>query len=75
MLCLVVVVVLGAVVGGLMDLILGQENQLLENILLEALSIVLFGPLVTIPGILLYYDMRARKEGYGAAQLVEDLRI
>jgi hypothetical protein len=75
MLCLVVVGFLAAVAGRLMDLILGHEHQLLENILVEALSIVLFGPLVTIPGILLYYDMRARKEGYGAAQLVEDLRI
>jgi len=75
MLCFVVVLFLAAVAGVLIDFILGPEHQLLENILIEALSIVLFGPLVTIPGILLYYDMRARKEGYGAAQLVEDLRV
>jgi hypothetical protein len=55
--------------------IFGHGYRVLENILSEALSIVLLGPLVTIPIILLYYDMRARKEGYGAAQLVEDLRI
>jgi hypothetical protein len=25
--------------------------------------------------VLLYYDMRVRKEGYGAAQLADDLRF
>jgi hypothetical protein len=54
---------------------LGGGYPVLEKTLSEALSIVIFGPLACIPGILLYYDMRARKEGYGATQLVEDLRI
>jgi hypothetical protein len=30
-------------------------------------------PITTISFVLLYYDMRVRKEGYGAPQLVEDL--
>jgi hypothetical protein len=79
MICSLVAIVLLVAAGGLMGaseyLILGHGYQVLEKILDEALSIVLFGPLITIPVILLYYDMRARKEGYGAAQLVEDLRI
>jgi hypothetical protein len=79
MICSLVAIVLLAAAGGLIGVseysILGHGYQVLENILSEAFSIVLFGPLVTIPAILLYYDMRARKEGYGAAQLVEDLRI
>jgi hypothetical protein len=77
--CSLIVSVLMAASGALMGvseyLILGHGYQMLENILSEALSIVLFGPLISIPVILLYYDMRARKEGYGAAQLVEDLHI
>jgi len=31
-------------------------------------------PLGAIPLLLLYYDMRSRKEGYGAPQLMEDLK-
>jgi hypothetical protein len=77
--CLLVVTVLlvatEAVMGISEYFLLGHGFRVLESILSEALSIVLMGPLVTIPVILLYYDMRARKEGFGAAQLVEDLRI
>jgi hypothetical protein len=77
--CVLVVTVLLYVTGALMNiseqLIFSHGYRVLENILNEALSIVLTGPLSTIPVILLYYDMRARKEDYGAVQLVEDLRI
>jgi hypothetical protein len=41
----------------------------------EILQTLVLSPLLSIPGTLLYYDMRARKDGYGAAQLAEDLQI
>jgi hypothetical protein len=67
--------VVGVVIGVSEVLLLGGSDEVLEGILGEAVNIVLYGPLSSIPLILLYYDMRARKDGYGAAQLVEDLRI
>src|SRR5262249_50437638 len=54
---------------------IGTNRPVLEGVLGAALGIAVLGPLTSIPLILLYYDMRARKEGYGAAQLVEDLKI
>lgn len=46
--------------------------------LLLRLALALLGailaPLLSIPIILLYYDMRVRKEGYGVPQLMEDLK-
>jgi hypothetical protein len=38
-------------------------------------DILTVSPFLSIPGILLYYDMRARKDGYAAPQLLEELRI
>lgn len=55
--------------------ILANNFPVLEAVLGAALGIAIIGPLSSIPMILLYYDMRSRKEGYGAAQLVEDLRL
>lgn len=57
------------------DFVLWVSHPVLKTIAIEALSIALYGPLISISLILLYYDMRARKESYGSAQLVEDLRI
>jgi hypothetical protein len=36
---------------------------------------LIMAPPLTILPVLLYYDMRARKEGYAAAQLADDLRF
>lgn len=40
-----------------------------------SLVVLALTPVFSIPVILLYYDMRARKEGFGAAQLMEELRF
>lgn len=71
----IMVLVISFFVGILDHLTLGNSHPLLEAILGQTISIALFAPLSSIPLVLLYYDMRARKEGYGAAQLIEDLRI
>jgi hypothetical protein len=43
--------------------------------LLGALSALAILPAYTVSLVLLYYDMRACKEGYGATQLAEDIRF
>jgi hypothetical protein len=43
--------------------------------LLWSFSVLVAMPAYIVSIVLLYYDMRARKEGYGAAQLAEDLRF
>lgn len=47
----------------------------LARVIGEVMGVAILAPLISIPVILLYYDMRARKDNYGAAQLAEDLRI
>ena len=70
------VLLVAVIVLVLLELLtLAGNFPLLEGLLGVALAIAVLGPLTSIPLILLYYDMRARKEGYGAAQLVEDLKI
>jgi hypothetical protein len=44
----------------------------LQELVIALIGLLLY-PLVSVPPILLYYDMRARKEDYGAPQLAEDL--
>jgi hypothetical protein len=44
------------------------------DFLSTVLGLVVAPPLAILP-VLLYYDMRARKEGYAAAQLADDLRF
>jgi hypothetical protein len=55
--------------------LLGGRYPMFEGVVNQTFSIVLVGPLFSIPLVLLYYDMRARKDGYGVAQLAEDVRI
>lgn len=71
-----IVILIIAVVGGLIgaaSYFAGVSPQVAEFIS------GLIGLLVVAPNIvlivLLYYDMRVRKEGYGAAQLADDLRF
>lgn len=54
---------------------IGSETPFVMQGVEEILQILVLSPLLSIPGILLYYDMRARKDGYGAAQLAEELQI
>jgi hypothetical protein len=54
---------------------IGSQTRLVMDGAEEILQILVLSPLLSIPGILLYYDMRARKDGYGAAQLAEELQI
>jgi hypothetical protein len=66
--------VVGALAGALMYVIGLDEFPLLSNFVGGVIGLILLPPaLVSL--VLLYYDMRARKEGYGAAQLAEDLRV
>jgi len=55
--------------------VLGSFGEFLARITGEVIGVAVMAPLISIPMILLYYDMRARKDNYGAVQLAEDLRI
>lgn len=54
--------------------IFGAVSADLMQGMAEILQILVASPLLSIPGILVYYDMRARKDGYGAVQLAEELQ-
>jgi hypothetical protein len=73
---LLLVLLLAMVLGGILGLLaflVGPGSEVVKFIA------GLGGLIVTPPGViavvLLYYDMRVRKDGYGAAQLAEDLRF
>jgi hypothetical protein len=73
-LVILLLIVVMFIVGGIMGLLVAVGGG--EKILVEILGIILgafLAPLFGVPIVLLYYDMRARKEGYGAPQLIEDL--
>jgi hypothetical protein len=71
------VAVVGAVLGGVLGIVfflLGVQQQAII-VLVASLAALAIMPVVIVTIVLLYYDMRARKEGYGAAQLAEDMRF
>jgi hypothetical protein len=53
---------------------IGLKPALVMQGIHDILQILVLSPLLSIATILLYYDMRARKEGYGVAQLAEELQ-
>ena len=67
-----IVFLLGGVLGFLFA-IFGQSFPAL--IIVATLFGDLAAPFLVSLAVLLYYDMRARRESYGAAQLTEDLRL
>ena len=69
---LLAAMVLGGIVG-LTGYLAGVNPKVLDFI--GGLAGLLVAPTVPIFMVLLYYDMRVRKEGYGAAQLADDLRF
>jgi hypothetical protein len=83
-LVLVLLTIIGAVVGGLVGGILGGTLEVLRQALHVQATFVLRLVLVAVQTlllsfsivalILLYYDLRVRKEAYDAAALAEDLR-
>ena len=75
-LVLILLIIIGAVIGGIVGGILGGL-QLTETFLFRfALLAIqtLIAPFSITAMILLYYDLRVRKEAYDAAALAEDLR-
>jgi hypothetical protein len=78
-LVLVLMVIIGAVigiVGGIVGAILAMlqlHQTFVYRLILLALQ-MLIAPFSIIAMILLYYDLRVRKEAYDAAALAEDLR-
>jgi hypothetical protein len=72
---ILIVTILGGVLGGITGLILAvMKFDLLAVKRVSELLAALLSPLGAVPQILLYYDMRSRKEDYGAPQLMEDLK-
>jgi hypothetical protein len=51
-----------------------EDIQMISDAINSILATIVLAP-VSILSILLYYDMRTRKEGYGAPQLAEDMRL
>jgi hypothetical protein len=78
LLVLLTIVVLGAVLGIVillpLALTIGMPSPVWGE-LIGAIAAVALSPIYVVAFVLLYYDMRVRKEGYGAAQLAEDIRI
>lgn len=73
---MLVTLLLAMVLGGLVGVagyFAGLDQRMIS--LLGGLSGLLVAPPIPIFMVLLYYDMRVRKEGYGAAQLADDLRF
>jgi len=68
--CGVLGAILGAILGALFGTVLGNFGFRLIYVLAQTLS----APLSLITIVLLYYDLRVRKEAYDAAALSEDLR-
>jgi hypothetical protein len=74
LLLLLILVVVGAILGGLFALILPQAASRFPERIFQAI-LNMIGATVTLTMIvLLYYDLRVRKEAYDAAALAEDLR-
>jgi len=66
--------VFGGIVGGLFGFLFpGSLGTFAHRLLLSAIQL-LTGPVSLIAIVLMYYDLRVRKEAYDAAALAEDLR-
>ncbi len=78
LLMLIILVVIGAIIGAIYGLLVGlllppATHAFLIRILQAVVNLI--GGTITLTMIvLLYYDLRARKEAYDAAALAEDLR-
>jgi hypothetical protein len=72
-LTLLLAIVLGGILGFLLALAFAVDLGVAE--FLGGLVGLLVAPPAVIVLVLLYYDMRVRKEGYAAAQLADDLRF
>ncbi|PYJ29007.1 MAG: hypothetical protein DME89_04790 [Verrucomicrobia bacterium] len=68
--CVVLGGILGAIFGAIFGAMLGNFGGRLVYVLAQTLS----APLSLVMVVLLYYDLRVRKEAYDAAALAEDLR-
>ena len=73
LLTLLLAMVLSGLVGVAMALSFGRVSEAAQ--FLGGVLGLLVAPPAVIAFVLLYYDMRVRKEGYGAAQLADDLRF
>lgn len=75
-LVLFLMVIIGAVIGGILGAILGLLQLHATFVFRFALVAIqaFIAPFSIIGMILLYYDLRVRKEAYDAAALAEDLR-
>jgi hypothetical protein len=70
-------VVISGVLGAFLGVLwvrLGVRDIAVWNELVGSVVSFAVTPVGIVAGVLLYYDMRARKEGYAAAQLAEDIR-
>lgn len=75
MIVIMIMLVLLLVAGASMGMTVAMVHGSLFTVqLIAALLGILLAPLMSVPLILLYYDMRARKEDYGSPQLMEDLK-
>ena len=66
-----VALLLGVIIGYTVKMPIGELRNSMD-VMGNILAYLLLPP-YQIALVLLYYDMRVRKEGYGAAQLTEDL--
>jgi len=72
----IIMFVLAAVLGGIVGIVAALLHLDMQWVrYLAPLLGLLVAPPTGIVVVLLYYDMRVRKEGYAAAQLTEDLRF
>jgi len=74
LLVLVAAVVTMMIVASTFDFDNFKEFQMHVDSINGVFEAVAMPPVLILP-ILLYYDMRTRKEGYGALQLAEDMRL
>ena len=73
LLLIIILVVIGAIIGAILGLLGLTTHAFLFRVFQAVLNLI--GGSITLTMIvLLYYDLRARKEAYDAAALAEDLR-
>jgi hypothetical protein len=75
LLCTSILATLVYVLLALPFVALGAETNTGVMAVYQGVASVVAAPLFTIPVVLLYYDMRVRKEGYGADQMSEDWQL
>jgi hypothetical protein len=70
----VIAAIIGAIFGLLVGLLLPPATHAFLIRILQAIANLVGGTITLTMIVLLYYDLRARKEAYDAAALAEDLR-